>query len=208
MLFWRCSYYYSNSSCERPSAKRTIQSCCHSILCPRWAYVLQYFFSHPLTYLLIRELSRVLHPAILQGTVNDPTTFPTSNKSHGSYHWSFERLLSAALVPLTASAAVVSGSAYPIIDGLLGLSLVVHSHIGFDACITDYLHTRKFPVMGQIAKWGVRALTTGALVGVYAFNTQDIGQHAPPLYPPRAISVDFCANWPFLNATHRSDGTH
>lgn len=119
--------------------------------------------------------------------MNDPTTFPTPNKSHGSYHWSFERLLSATLIPLTASAAVVSGSAYPIVDGLLGLSLVVHSHIGFDACLVDYLHTRKFPVLGQIAKWGVRALTTGALVGVYAFNTQDIGQYFFTVFYPFVV---------------------
>lgn len=114
--------------------------------------------------------------AILRGSVNDPTPYPTPSKSHGSYHWSFERLLAASLIPLTASAAVVSGSAYPVVDGLLGLSLVVHSHIGFDACFEDYLHPRKFPVIGNIAKWGLRVVTTGALVGVYAFNTQDVGK--------------------------------
>jgi len=112
---------------------------------------------------------------ILRGGPNDPTPFPEPSKSHGSYHWSFERLLSAALIPLTASAAVVSGSAYPVVDGILAISLVIHSHIGFEACRVDYIHERKFPVVGQIAKWGIRALTTGALVGVYSFNTQDVG---------------------------------
>lgn len=68
--------------------------------------------------------------AIYKGTVNDPTTFPPPNRSHGSYHWAFERLLSAALVPMTAAAFVTSGTNYPILDGLLGISLVVHSHIG------------------------------------------------------------------------------
>lgn len=65
-----------------------------------------------------------------KGTVNDPTTFPPPSKSHGSYHWAFERLLSAGLVPLTAAAFVTSGSNYPIVDGLLGISLVMHSHMG------------------------------------------------------------------------------
>lgn len=68
--------------------------------------------------------------AIYKGTVNDPTTFPPPNRTHGSHHWAFERLLSAGLVPLTAAAFVTSGSAYPVLDGLLGISLVVHSHIG------------------------------------------------------------------------------
>lgn len=62
--------------------------------------------------------------------MNDPTPFPAPNRAHGSYHWAFERLLSAGLVPLTAAAFVTSGSNYPVVDGLLGISLVMHSHIG------------------------------------------------------------------------------
>ncbi|KAF4578216.1 membrane anchor subunit of succinate dehydrogenase, Sdh4 [Pleurotus pulmonarius] len=112
---------------------------------------------------------------IYKGTVNDPTTFPAPSKSHGSYHWAFERLLSAGLVPLTAAAFVTSGTNYPVLDGLLGISLVVHSHIGFDSMIVDYLHTRKFPVIGRIATWTLRTATVGVLVGVYQFNTNDIG---------------------------------
>lgn len=45
----------------------------------------------------------------------------------------------------------------------------------FDCIIVDYLPTRKFPVIGQIAKWGLRAATVATLVGVYQFNTNDIG---------------------------------
>ncbi|KAH8827762.1 mitochondrial inner membrane protein [Flagelloscypha sp. PMI_526] len=112
---------------------------------------------------------------IYKGTVNDPTTFPTPNRSHGSYHWSFERLLSAALVPLTGAAFVTSGSNFPVVDGLLGITLIMHSHIGFDAVLTDYVHTRKFPVLGNVATWTLRAATAGVLVGVYQFNTNDIG---------------------------------
>ncbi|KAI0825659.1 mitochondrial inner membrane protein [Irpex lacteus] len=112
---------------------------------------------------------------IYKGTVNDPTTFPPPNRTHGSHHWAFERLLSAGLVPLTAAAFVTSGSAYPVLDGLLGISLVVHSHIGFDALLVDYIHKRKFPVLGPVASWALRATTVGVLVGVYQFNTNDIG---------------------------------
>ena len=68
--------------------------------------------------------------AIYKGTVNDPTTFPPAKKSVGSHHWTFERLLSASLVPLTAAAFATSGSPTPLLDGLLGISLIVHSHIG------------------------------------------------------------------------------
>ncbi|KAJ3798270.1 SDHD, membrane anchor subunit of succinate dehydrogenase [Lentinula aff. detonsa] len=99
---------------------------------------------------------------IYKGTVNDPTTFPPPSKTHGSYHWAFERLLSAALVPMTVTAFATSGTNYPLFDGILGLSLIIHSHIGF-------------PVFGPIIRWTLRAATVGTMVGVYQFNTNDIG---------------------------------
>jgi hypothetical protein len=158
----------------------------------------------------------------VRDTVNDALPFPAPNKSHGSYHWAFERLLSAALVPATVAAFVVSPSAYPILDGILGVSLVMHSHIGvsswsqlwlcgracflcdgrvsgecfqpcwsgrvevdkdanyflfpqFDNCVVDYLHPRKFPKLGPAITWALRGTTAAVLVGVYQFNTNDIG---------------------------------
>ncbi len=45
----------------------------------------------------------------------------------------------------------------------------------FNASIVDYLHVRKFPYLGQFVKWFLRLATTGALTGVYMFNTNDIG---------------------------------
>ncbi|KAF8905844.1 mitochondrial inner membrane protein [Gymnopilus junonius] len=112
---------------------------------------------------------------VLRGTVNDPTTFPAPSRIHGSYHWAFERLLAASLVPLTAAAFVTTGSNYPIIDGLLGVTLVMHSHIGLDSSLVDYLHPRKFPLLGPICTWTLRGATVATLVGVYQFNTNDIG---------------------------------
>ncbi|KAL5485499.1 SDH4 [Sanghuangporus weigelae] len=112
---------------------------------------------------------------IYRGTGNDPTPFPPSSKTHGSYHWAFERLLSGALVPITGAAFVTTGSQYPLIDALLGVSLVIHSHIGFESIRIDYIHPRKFPILGPIAKWAMRGLTAGAVYGVFMFNTNDIG---------------------------------
>lgn len=76
-------------------------------------------------------------------------------------------------MPLVGATAVTSVN--PILDGILSVALVVHTHIGFDSIFTDYLHPRKFPVLGGIVKWGVRLVTGGVLVGVYQFNTNDIG---------------------------------
>ncbi|KAJ7081313.1 mitochondrial inner membrane protein [Mycena belliarum] len=112
---------------------------------------------------------------VYRGTVNDPTTFPTPSRTHGSHHWSFERLLSAALIPLTGAAFATSPSVHPVLDGILGMSLVVHSHMGFDSMVVDYLHPRKFPVLGPTATWTLRSATVAALIGIYEFNTNDIG---------------------------------
>jgi succinate dehydrogenase (ubiquinone) membrane anchor subunit len=133
--------------------------------------------------------------AVLKGTVNDATTFPEPVKSHGSYHWTFERVLSAALIPIMGGAAVSSGSAYvrylsivhrfkltkpntiqPILDAALGISLVIHSHIGFDSCLVDYVHPRKFKISGPLGKWILRVATGLSVWGVYEFNTNDIGK--------------------------------
>ncbi len=46
----------------------------------------------------------------------------------------------------------------------------------FDAIFTDYVHKRKFPILGPTVSWGLRAATVGVLVGVYQFNTNDIGK--------------------------------
>lgn len=41
--------------------------------------------------------------------------------------------------------------------------------------LVDYLHPRKFPVLGKIATWTLRTATVAALVGIYQFNTNDVG---------------------------------
>lgn len=108
--------------------------------------------------------------AYVKGTVNDPTTFPEPNAAHGSNHWAFERALSVALVPLVAVGFAKHGSS-AILDGALALTLVVHSHIGFDCILADYLHKRKFPIAGPLSTWGLRAATLATLYGLYEFNT-------------------------------------
>ena len=118
---------------------------------------------------------------IPRGTVNDGLPFPAPSRAHGSHHWAFERLLSASLVPLTVAAYATSASPYPVLDGVLGVSLVMHSHIGFDQVLVDYLHKRKFPVLGPLASWALRGVTVATLVGIYQFNTNDIGKLLPPV---------------------------
>ena len=58
----------------------------------------------------------------------------------------------------------------------LSLALQLKFYIfKFGCTIVDYLPTRKFPIIGQVAKWGLRTATVATLVGIYKFNTNDIG---------------------------------
>jgi CybS, succinate dehydrogenase cytochrome B small subunit len=77
--------------------------------------------------------------AIYKGSVNESTTFSPADRSHGSYHWTFERLLAAGLVPLTGAAFVTSGSSTPLLDGLLCLSLIVYNTPIFYFCFLTSL---------------------------------------------------------------------
>ena len=70
-------------------------------------------------------------PQKIIGTTNDPVPVPDPDYAHGSYHWSFERIVSAGLIPLTI-APFAAGSLNPLTDSILCALLVVHSHIGFE----------------------------------------------------------------------------
>lgn len=78
----------------------------------------------------------------------------------------FERAISVALVPLFAAGAAKHGVS-GIVDASLALTLVLHSHIGFTASLDDYVHKRKFPVLGPLASWTLRAATLATLAGLY-----------------------------------------
>jgi succinate dehydrogenase (ubiquinone) membrane anchor subunit len=121
-------YYVQGSSCLKFCSARYATSDA-SVYVPggRECNFISFCFHSGLKH---RELT-----AVYKGTVNDPTTFPPPSRSAGSYHWAFERLLSAGLVPLTVAAFVTSGTNYPVLDGVLGVSLIMHSHIGVRATL-------------------------------------------------------------------------
>ena len=69
-------------------------------------------------------------PQVLEGGVNEPAPVPKPSPIHGSYHWTFERLLSAGLVPLTI-VPFASGSLSPALDAAFVFMIIIHSHMGF-----------------------------------------------------------------------------
>ncbi|KUJ24239.1 succinate dehydrogenase-ubiquinone-cytochrome b small subunit, mitochondrial precursor [Mollisia scopiformis] len=113
-------------------------------------------------------------PQVVQGTANDPAPVPTPSPSHGSYHWTFERLISAGLVPLTI-APFAAGSLNPMMDAILCGTILIHSHIGFESIVIDYIPTKRLPKTRVLFWWGLRAATVLVGVGLYEFETNDVG---------------------------------
>jgi len=113
-------------------------------------------------------------PQVIEGTANDPAPIPPTDPSHGSYHWSFERLISVALIPLTI-APFAAGSLNPTMDAILCASIIIHSHIGFESMIIDYIPRKRLPRTRLFFWWGLRAATLVVAVGLYEFETNDVG---------------------------------
>ncbi|KAF9887052.1 membrane anchor subunit of succinate dehydrogenase, Sdh4 [Aspergillus nanangensis] len=111
---------------------------------------------------------------VIQGTMNDPAPIPESHPSEGSYHWTFERIVSVGLIPLTI-APFAAGSLNPVMDAVLCSLLVVHSHVGFQASIIDYFPERRVPKTRTSMNWLLRAMTLTTAVGLYEFETNDVG---------------------------------
>ena len=111
---------------------------------------------------------------VIEGTVNDPVKILEAHKAHGSYHWTFERALSVALIPLIVT-PFVTGSSTPILDALIGTSVIVHSHIGFDSMVIDYIPKDHYRKSYYVFKWGLRAATVVVLLGIYEFQVNDVG---------------------------------
>jgi len=106
--------------------------------------------------------------------VNDPAPIPPPSPAHGSYHWTFERLLAAGLVPLTL-APFAANTLNPTLDAVLCAGLLVHSHLGFQNIIIDYIPKRQMPGAHKLFMWALNLATAVVGIGLYEFETNDVG---------------------------------
>ncbi|KAI0014980.1 CybS-domain-containing protein [Xylariomycetidae sp. FL0641] len=113
-------------------------------------------------------------PQVIKGTVNDPAYVPPPSPTHGSYHWTFDRVIAAGLIPLSV-APFAAGSLNPGTDAVLCALLLIHSHTGLQSIVTDYVPKSRFPKARTSATWLVNAATALVGLGLYEFETNDVG---------------------------------
>lgn len=106
--------------------------------------------------------------------MNDPAPVPPPSPSHGSYHWTFDRLVAASLIPLTV-APFAAGSLNPTMDAVLCATLLIHSHTGFQNIIVDYIPKKRTPKSRKALTWGLNAATVVVGLALYEFETTDVG---------------------------------
>ncbi len=80
--------------------------------------------------------------------------------------------MSGALVPLTL-APFIGGVLNPVLDSLLCASILVHSHIGFQAILIDYIPVKRMPNIRRFFMWGLNAATVLVGIGLYEFETSE-----------------------------------
>jgi succinate dehydrogenase (ubiquinone) membrane anchor subunit len=83
-------------------------------------------------------------------------------------------LISAGLIPLTI-APFAAGSLNPTTDAILCGAILIHSHIGFESMVIDYIPTHRLPRTRLLFWWGLRLATVVVGVGLYEFETNDVG---------------------------------
>ncbi len=60
-------------------------------------------------------------------------------------------------------------------DAILCATILIHSHIGFESCVIDYFPKKRVPKTRALFWWGLRAATVLVGVGIYEFETNDVG---------------------------------
>lgn len=113
-------------------------------------------------------------PGNIIGTVNDAYKIPLVSPYESNYHWTYERILSVGLVPLTTFPFLM-GVDFPYVDTAFCLTVLFHSHCGFKSCIVDYIPER---IYGFWHKAACRLLSFGSFVsmyGIYLLETSENG---------------------------------
>lgn len=113
-------------------------------------------------------------PGHVEGTINEAAKIPLMNPYESSYHWTYDRMVSLGLIPMTV-APLAFGVENPLLDASFCLILLFHIHSGFKSCIIDYIPER---VYGFWHRAACKLLSFGSFVsmyGIYLLETNENG---------------------------------
>ncbi|GMM36384.1 hypothetical protein DASC09_037090 [Saccharomycopsis crataegensis] len=113
-------------------------------------------------------------PGLIVGTINEPYKAPPPDYWHGSYHWTYERMVAVPMVPLFITPFVMDVD-LPLLDSLLGTLLLVHCHAGWQSCIIDYIPKRRFGPWHTLSMRTLFLGTCVAFYGLYELETNTPG---------------------------------
>ncbi|XBW34919.1 hypothetical protein QEN19_000483 [Hanseniaspora menglaensis] len=120
------------------------------------------------------------NPGCVDGTINDKLKTQDVSYFEGGFHWSYEKIISVALIPSTliplySYFALENLNINPIMDAALSTLILVHATYGFKSCIIDYIPKRKFGYWHILCK---RLLQLGgvlSLYGIFIMETENSG---------------------------------
>ncbi|KAI5958744.1 uncharacterized protein KGF55_005743 [Candida pseudojiufengensis] len=107
-------------------------------------------------------------------TVNEAYKPPSPSAYEGSNHWTYERVVTIAMIPLVMT-PFIAGVEHPIVDATFSTLLLFHCHAGFKSCIIDYIPKRVYNAWYGLA---CKLLTFGtcvAIYGIYVMETTSNG---------------------------------
>ena len=111
-------------------------------------------------------------PGGIVGTVNDPVAIPPSSKTHGSLHWTAERLLIIGFVPLIV-APLAGGALNPATVLVLCFFCRVTR---FESALFDgHIPKRVYGPFHNLALYALYANLVICFFGLYQIETKDIG---------------------------------
>lgn len=113
-------------------------------------------------------------PGYVVGTVNDAYVPPESNYYEGGHHWSYEKVVTGSLIPLTV-APFIFGADIPIVDTAFCVTCLFHSHMGLKSCIIDYIPKRVYGIWHTYASRLLTLGTSVSLYGIYLLETEANG---------------------------------
>ncbi|KAL6929728.1 hypothetical protein ACO0SA_001132 [Hanseniaspora valbyensis] len=116
----------------------------------------------------------------VEGSINDDLKKPEIDYSKGGFHWNYEKIVSAALIPFVSLpfySYFVLGNLNidPMMDAVLSTLILIHVSYGYESCIVDYIPKRKFGYWHDVCKRLLQAGGILSLYGIFIMETENNG---------------------------------